>query len=111
MTRWTRIHDAFSDRWFYDEIGVDRHATRHIELQGPERTATAAAIRTEWNAALHAGTADDYYAVFGATPDMPVHVWEEIELEDITAEDFEAVWVTARAACEARAHARLTPET
>lgn len=114
MTRWTRDHDASSDRRFYYELGDDGYTLRHVELRGPERKPAAAAVKAEWDAALLAGTADDYYAAFGATPDMPAHVWEDTDSEDITAEEFERVWATARAACEARMtdaepRAELTP--
>lgn len=111
MTRWTRIHDIFTGGWFFYEFRDDGHATRHVELQGPERTPVAAAVRAEWVAALHAGTANEYYAAFGATPDMPVHVWEDTDLEDITAQEFEAVWTAARVACEKRARTLSAPET
>jgi hypothetical protein len=87
-----------------------RQVTRQTELQGPERIPIAAAIREEWIAALPGGTADRYRPVFGATADLPLHVWEDVELEDVAAEEFEAVWIKARAACEARARRHSTPE-
>jgi len=110
MTYWARVHDPDGDGWHYFEFRIDGHATRSIELQGSLGEPVAAATKAEWDAALLAGTDDDYLATFGAPPDMPLHVWEEIELEDITADDFETVWLPARAACEARARARPTPE-
>ncbi|WP_416968263.1 hypothetical protein [Streptomyces sp. 4F14] len=48
----------------------------------------------------------EYEAVFGITADVPVDEWNGHEPQALGVERFEAVWVTARAACLTRAQVR-----
>ena len=106
MTRWFRTYWAEEDVWFYAEVDADGRVTRQVELQGPLGKPIAAASLAEWEAAQQAGTLADCEATFGATAEVPVHEWDAHEPQDLTAEQFEIVWLTARATCQARARAR-----
>ncbi|KAF5999715.1 hypothetical protein [Streptomyces sp. WAC00263] len=102
MTRWFRSYWAEEDTWFYFEVAADGGVTRQVELQGPLEKPIAAASLAEWEAAQQAGTLGDYEAEFGATAEVPVHEWDEHEPQDLSAGEFETVWITARAARRAR---------
>ncbi|MEU4087645.1 hypothetical protein [Streptomyces aureus] len=108
MTRWFRSHWAEDDTWFYREVDDKGWVTRQAELQGPLQRPVAAASLAEWQAARQAGTLADYEATFGATAEAPVQEWEAHEPQEVTAAEFETVWHTARATCQARARARST---
>jgi hypothetical protein len=110
MARWFRSYWAEEDTWFYFEVAADGWVNRQVELQGPLEKPTAAASLAEWEAAQQAGTLADYEATFGATAEVPVHEWDEHEPQDLVAGEFETVWLTARATCQARARARSTHE-
>lgn len=108
MTRWFRSYWAEEDTWFYLEVDAEGWVTRQVELQGPLEKPVAAASLAEWEAAQQAGTLRDYEATFGFTAEIPVHEWDAHEPQDLAVEEFETVWLTARAACQARARARST---
>ncbi|CAM5693452.1 hypothetical protein ACWGKK_14590 [Streptomyces chartreusis] len=110
MTRWFRSYWAEEDTWFYVEADADGWVTRQVELQGALEKPVAAASSTEWEAAQRAGTLADYEATFGATAEVPIHEWDPHAPLDLTAGEFETVWLTARATCQARARARSTHE-
>ncbi|MFM9705585.1 hypothetical protein [Streptomyces galilaeus] len=102
MTRWFRSHWAEEDTWFYFEVDADGQ----VELQEPLEKPVAAASLAEWEAAQQSGTLAEYEVTFGATEEVAVHEWDGHEPQDLTAGEFEAVWLTARATCRARARAR-----
>ncbi|MFE5142331.1 hypothetical protein ACFRDV_32500 [Streptomyces fagopyri] len=106
MTRWFRSYWAEEDTWFYFEAGADGWVSRQVELQGPLEKPVVAASLTEWEAARQAGTLADYEATFGITAEIPVHEWDLHAPQDLAADEFEAVWLTARATCQSRARAR-----
>ncbi|MFD8419268.1 hypothetical protein [Streptomyces sp. NPDC059466] len=106
MTRWFRSYWAEEDTWFYFETDAEGWVTRQVELQGSLQKPVAAASSTEWEATQRAGTHADYEATFGFTAEIPVHEWDPHAPEDLAADEFEAVWLTARATCQARARAR-----
>ncbi|MCH5677310.1 hypothetical protein [Streptomyces gilvus] len=110
MTRWLCSYWAEEDTWFYFEADADGWVTRQVELQGPLQKPVAAASLAEWEAAQQAGALAEYEAAFGATAQAPVHEWDAHEPQDLTAAEFETVWRTARATCQARARARSTDE-
>ncbi|MGW3425964.1 hypothetical protein [Streptomyces phaeochromogenes] len=105
MTRWLRSYWAEEETWFYFEVGADGWVSRQVELQGPLEKPVAAASLAEWQAAQQAGALADYEATFGATAEVPVHEWDAHEPQDLTAQEFETVWLTARAICRAKARA------
>ncbi|MFG3589475.1 hypothetical protein [Streptomyces sp. NPDC047990] len=106
MTRWFRNYWAEEDTWFYFEAGADGWITRQVELQGPLEKPVTAASSTEWEAAQQAGALADYEATFGITAEIPVHEWDPYAPQDLAADEFEAVWLAARATCQARARVR-----
>src|SRR4051812_18135822 len=106
MTRWFRSYWAEEDTWFYFEVDADGWVTRQVELQGPLEKPIAAASLAEWEAAQQAGTLADYGAAFGVTAEVPVHEGDAQEPQDLAAAEFETVWLTARATCQARARTR-----
>ena len=108
MTRWFRSYWAEEYTWFYFEVDADGRVTRQVELQGPLEKPIAAASLAEWEAAQQAGTLADYEATFGTTAEVPVQEWDAHEPRDLAAGEFETVWLTARATCQARARARST---
>ncbi|MGW1070700.1 hypothetical protein ACWD4F_40150 [Streptomyces aureus] len=108
MTRFFRSYWAEEDTWFYCEADAEGWVIRQAELQGPLEKPVTAACLVEWEAAQQAGTLADYEAVFGAPAEVPVQEWEAHEPQDLTAAQFETVWRTARASCQARARARST---
>jgi hypothetical protein len=106
MTRWFRCHWAEEGTWFYLEADADGWVTRQVELRGPLGKPVAAACLAEWEAARRAGTLADHEATFGGTAEIPVGEWDGHEPRDLTAEEFEAVWLAARAARRAGARWR-----
>ena len=110
MTRWFRSYWAEEDTWFYFEADAGGWVTRQVELQGPLQKPITAASLAEWEGAQQAGTLAEYEATFGATAEVAVHEWDAHEPQDLTAGEFETVWRTARAICQARARARSPRE-
>lgn len=108
MTRWFRSHGGGEDTWFCFEADADGWVTRQVELQGPLGKPIVAAALVEWEAAQRAGTVAEYEATFGATAEVSVHEWDAHDPQDLAGGEFETVWRTARAVCQARARARLT---
>ncbi|MBQ0850264.1 hypothetical protein J8N05_18910 [Streptomyces sp. BH-SS-21] len=108
MTRWFRSYWAEDNTWFYFEVDADGWVTRQVELQGPLEKPVTAVASAEWEAARQAGTLADYEAMFGATAEVPVHEWDAHEPQDLTAGEFEIIWLTARAICQAKARTRST---
>lgn len=72
------------DVWFYFEVDAEGWVTRQVELQGPGLTPIAAA------------SLDEYDSRFGITAELPVSEWEGHDPEQLTFEEFEAVWGPAR---------------
>jgi len=108
MTRWFRAYWAEEDTWFYFEVDAEGWVIRQVDLQGPLERPLSAASLAEWQAAQQSGALADYETTFGATAEVPVHEWNGHEPHAITDEEFEAIWLTARAACRARARIRAT---
>ncbi|MFJ5811690.1 hypothetical protein [Streptomyces sp. NPDC093093] len=99
MQHWFRSYWTEEDTWFYFEVDADGWVTRQVELQGPLETPIAAASLAEWQAAQEAGTLADCEPTFGATAEVPLQEWDGYEPYDLTREEFETVWLAARAAC------------
>ena len=70
--RWVRRFWDEEGIWFYFELDDDGWVTRHIELQGPDRTPIAAASLSEWFTELDAGRIQQYRARFGVVADQPI---------------------------------------
>ncbi|MFF4248926.1 hypothetical protein ACFYY2_31295 [Streptomyces sp. NPDC001822] len=99
MKHWCRSYWAAEDTWFYFEIDADGWVARQVELQGPREKPIAAACLAEWQVAQQAGTLVEYESMFGATAEVPLQEWEGLEPQDLTPDEFEGIWLAARAAC------------
>lgn len=87
--------------WFYFEIDAGGWVTRQVELQSSELTPIAAASLDEWQRAQQAGGLAEYEKMFGVTAGLPISRWGH-EADQLTAQEFEAVWDAARRALTAR---------
>lgn len=94
--RCVRRYWAEESIWFYFELDDDGWVTRHVELQGPDRTPVAAASLAEWFTELDAGRIQQYQARFGMVADQPISADELDDYEPVPAGAFEQVWQTAR---------------
>ncbi|MFD9454064.1 hypothetical protein ACFWBC_13325 [Streptomyces sp. NPDC059985] len=96
MTTWMRCHWDEEDVWFYFEVDAEGWVTRQVELEGPQLTPIAAASLTAWQQACDAGRLDGYDSRFGMTAELPVSEWEGHDAEELTSDEFEEVWGSAR---------------
>jgi protein-tyrosine-phosphatase len=97
-----RCHWDEEDVWFYFEVDTEGWVTRQIELEGSALTPVAAASLAEWQWAYDAGRLDEYDSRFGITAELPVSEWEGHDPEQLTSEEFEEVWDSARQRITAR---------
>jgi hypothetical protein len=81
---------------FFFEIDADGWVTRHVELAGSERRPCVAASLVEWMLELEAGTIQSYQARYGVLAEKPVTEWEDFPHVNLSRDDFEAVWRSAR---------------
>ncbi|MFE0422079.1 hypothetical protein [Streptomyces sp. NPDC058953] len=84
------------DVWYYFEVDADGWVVRQVEFAGPGLTPIAAASLAEWQQAYDAGRVDKYDSRFGITAEAPVSEWEGHDPEELTSEEFEKVWDSAR---------------
>ncbi|MCP9985593.1 MULTISPECIES: hypothetical protein [Streptomyces] len=91
-----RCHWDEEDIWFYFEVDAEGRVVRQVELEGPELTPIAAASFVEWQEACNAGRLDEYDSRFGSTAELPVSEWEGHDPEQLTSDEFEEVWNSAR---------------
>ncbi|NJQ05511.1 hypothetical protein [Streptomyces lonarensis] len=84
------------DVWFYFEVDAEGWVTRQVELEEPELTPVVAASLAEWQRARDAGRLAGYDSRFGTTAEPPVSEWEGHDPEQLTSEEFDEVWVSAR---------------
>ncbi|MEU3795929.1 hypothetical protein [Streptomyces fructofermentans] len=105
MTRWFRSHWAEAETWFYFEVEENGDLSRHVELHGPLEQPVAAASLVEWRATQRSGSLRGYESAFGAIAEVFVRPSNAGAAEPLTADAFESVWRSARAAREA--HARM----
>ena len=96
MTTWIRCHWDEEDVWFYFEVDAEGWVARQVELQGPARTPIAAASLAEWEQTYGTGDVDAYDSRFGMTAELPISEWEGHDPEQLTSEEFEEVWGSAR---------------
>lgn len=96
VTTWRRCYWDEEDTWFYFEVDAEAWVTRQIELQGPASTPIAAASLSEWQQAQDAGRLDEYDKRFGITAELPVSEWEGHDPEELSSDQFEEVWDSAR---------------
>lgn len=97
-----RCHWDEEDVWFYFEVDTEGWVTRQIELEGPALTPVAAASLAEGQRAYDAGRLDEYDSRFGITAELPASEWEGHDPEQLTSEEFEEVWDSARQRITAR---------
>jgi hypothetical protein len=101
--RWLTSYFEDDDVLFYFEFDEDGWVLRQVELEGPNRTPTTAAALSEWPdpAADGLDAQGAYMARYGVVGDQPLGSWEpDFPLEEISADEFEEVWRTARASLE-----------
>ncbi|WP_328303920.1 hypothetical protein OG389_19325 [Streptomyces sp. NBC_00435] len=84
------------DLWFYFEVDAEGWVVRQIELEGPELTPISAASLVEWQQAYDTGRPDEYDTRFGITAELPVSEWEGHDPEQLTSDEFDEVWDSAR---------------
>lgn len=99
--RWLSSYWDEDDILFYFEADEDGVVLRQVESKGPSRTPIAAGSLAELPDARIVGSAPvaEYYQRWGGIADQPIPVWgEDFPHEDITADEFEAVWQRARRA-------------
>jgi hypothetical protein len=102
VTTWMRCYWDEEDTWFYFEVDAEGWVIRQVELEGPELIPIAAASLAEWQRARDAGHLGDYDSRFGITAELPVSEWEGHDPEQLTFEEFEEVWGSARRQIAAR---------
>ncbi|MFI1656472.1 hypothetical protein ACH4ZU_16405 [Streptomyces sp. NPDC020472] len=102
MTTWIRCYWDEEDTCFYFEIDVEGWVIRQVELEGPELTPVAAASLAEWQRARDEGRLDEYDSRLGITAELPVSEWEGHDPEQLTPDEFEEVWNSARRQITAR---------
>jgi hypothetical protein len=88
------------DIWVHDELDTDRYSLRHVEVRGADGRVVAAASLAEALAARDTGNIDavrDYENRYGVVPEHDVaDIGGELGVEEITAEEFEALWQQGR---------------
>lgn len=84
------------DTWFYLEVDAEDWVIRQVELEGPELIPVAAASLAEWQRARESGRLEQYDNRFGITAELPVSEWEGHDPEELTLDEFEEVWDSAR---------------
>lgn len=90
------------DTWFHFEVDAEGWVTRQVELQGSELAPIAAASLDEWQHAQQTDALAEYERKFGGTAELPVPQWEGHEPDQLTSQEFEEVWDTARQEIKAR---------
>ncbi|MFE3513938.1 hypothetical protein [Streptomyces sp. NPDC059166] len=96
MTTWMRCHWDEEDTWFHFEVDAEGWVVRQVELQGSELVPVAAASLAEWQQTYATGRLDAYDSRFEITAELPVSEWEGYDPEELTSEEFEQVWASAR---------------
>lgn len=84
------------DTWFYFEADTEGWVIRQVELEGPELIPIAAASLSEWQGTRDSGRLDEYDSRFGITAELPISEWEGHNPDQLTFEEFEEVWGSAR---------------
>lgn len=92
------------DTRFYFEVDAEGWVTRQVELEGPDLVPVAASSLDEWQKARDEGRLAEYDSRFGMTAALPVSEWEGHDPEQLTLDQFEAVWAPARRQLAARFH-------
>ncbi|MFE7445745.1 hypothetical protein ACFU7X_35455 [Streptomyces chartreusis] len=102
MTIWFRTYYEVEDLWLYFEAGDKGWVARQIEVQGKDSRAVTAACLEE---VLHLRDGADIAAVgryerqYDVLAKGPVDGWEDQpEAAEISAEEFERLWIEARRA-------------
>ncbi|MGH2528887.1 MAG: hypothetical protein ACRDH0_06095 [Actinomycetota bacterium] len=98
---WLKSYWEDQDILFYFEFDEDGWVLRQVELQGPMRTPIAAAALSEWPDAGTDGldAVRQYAARYGGLAEHPMPTWPDPDFphQDISADEFEDVWRSARA--------------
>ncbi|MGK5555868.1 hypothetical protein ACSNOI_30050 [Actinomadura kijaniata] len=101
-----RDYWADDDLWRYFEIDDEGFVRRQVELEGPDREANTACSLEEWEAALHAGTIDQYSETYGMVDEWNFARGDHDDPQPCGKAEFENVWEQARRACAAGSRSR-----
>jgi hypothetical protein len=96
VVQWVRRYWDDEDVWFVFELDGDGWVTRHLELQGPDRSPRVAASLVEWLREREAGRLQQYQAKYGVVAEMPLSSDELTEWQAVSAAQFEELWHSAR---------------
>jgi hypothetical protein len=69
----------------------------------------AASSLQEWEDAFRSGTTGEYEATYGMPAEGSSRTWDDHDPQDLSAAEFDAIWVKARKACEAGSRSRQDP--
>jgi hypothetical protein len=101
MTTWFRAYYEDEDLWQYFEADGEGWAVRQVEIRGVDsRPVTAASLKEVLHLRDHGDRAamSQYEQQYGVLADGRVFDgWEdELDADELSAEEFEQVWVRAR---------------
>ncbi|MFD7536050.1 hypothetical protein [Streptomyces sp. NPDC059819] len=100
MTIWFRTHYEGEDLWLYFEADDEGWATRHVEVRGKDsRPVTAASLEEVLHLRDHADLAamGRYERQYGVLAEAALDGWQDQpRAAEISAEEFESLWVEAR---------------
>ncbi|MFF3340407.1 hypothetical protein [Streptomyces flavidovirens] len=100
MTTWVRTYYEDEDLWLYFEADDEGWAARHIEVQGKDsRPVTAASLEEVLRLRDHADLAamGRYERQYGVLAEVVLDGWQDQpQAAEISAEEFERLWVGAR---------------
>lgn len=102
MATWFSTYNEDEDLWLYFEADDEGWATRQVEIRGQHsRPVTAASLEEVLHLRDHAELAamGRYEQRYGVLAEGPVDGWQnQPQAAEISAEEFERLWIEARQA-------------